>query len=203
MNGLASPTQEEGGGRQRRGPVFGMAMIFVFLVLAAQYESWAVPFSVLLGLPIGVLGAFIGVNAVGLENNVYVQIGIVTLMGLAAKNAILIVEFAKENHEKGMSLATAATEGAKTPLPAHHDGGACLHSWRHPAGDSERGRRRGSRQHWYRGVLGHADGFHCRPLLYPDALRSDLRAAAYMVTGDRKAIQWKTHVSTRNARGTP
>jgi multidrug efflux pump subunit AcrB len=73
-----------------------------------------VPFSVLLGLPIGVFGAFLGVKLMGLENNVYVQIGIVALMGLAAKNAILIVEFAKENHEKqGMSLETAATEGAK------------------------------------------------------------------------------------------
>ena len=91
-----------------------MAMIFVFLVLAAQYESWAVPFSVLLGLPIGVFGAFLGVSLVGLENNVYVQIGIVTLMGLAAKNAILIVEFAKEYHErKGMSLVAAAVEGAR------------------------------------------------------------------------------------------
>jgi HAE1 family hydrophobic/amphiphilic exporter-1/multidrug efflux pump len=89
-------------------------MIFVFLVLAAQYESWAVPFSVLLGLPIGVLGAFLGASLVGLENNVYVQIGIVALMGLAAKNAILIVEFAKEYHErKGMSLFDSAVEGAK------------------------------------------------------------------------------------------
>src|SRR5436853_6955758 len=93
-----------------------MAMIFVFLVLAAQYESWAIPFSVLLGLPIGVLGAFLGVSMAGLENNVYVQIGIVTLMGLAAKNAILIVEFAKENHEKGMGLVAAATEGPKLRL---------------------------------------------------------------------------------------
>src|SRR5205814_5067559 len=92
--------EKQAGGTQ--GPIFGMAMIFVFLVLAAQYESWAVPFSVLLGLPIGVFGAFIGVNAFGLENNVYVQIGIVALMGLAAKNAILIVEFAKENHDKGL-----------------------------------------------------------------------------------------------------
>ncbi len=91
-----------------------MAMIFVFLVLAAQYESWAVPFSVLFGLPIGVFGAFLGVYLVGLENNVYVQIGIVTLMGLAAKNAILIVEFAKESHEReGMSLYDAAVHGAK------------------------------------------------------------------------------------------
>jgi len=103
--------EKQAGGTQ--GPIFGMAMIFVFLVLAAQYESWAIPFSVLLGLPIGVFGAFLGVTLVGLENNVYVQIGIVALMGLAAKNAILIVEFAKENHEKGMSLAAAATEGAK------------------------------------------------------------------------------------------
>jgi HAE1 family hydrophobic/amphiphilic exporter-1/multidrug efflux pump len=104
--------EKEAGGTQ--GPIFGMAMLFVFLVLAAQYESWAVPFSVLLGLPIGVLGAFLGVSLVGLENNVYVQVGIVTLMGLAAKNAILIVEFAKEYHEKkGMSLIEAATEGAR------------------------------------------------------------------------------------------
>jgi multidrug efflux pump subunit AcrB len=89
-------------------------MSFVLLVLAAQYESWAVPFSVLLGLPVGVFGAFLGVSLVGLENNVYVQIGIVTLMGLAAKNAILIVEFAKEYHErKGMGLVAAATEGAR------------------------------------------------------------------------------------------
>jgi len=103
--------EKEAGGTQ--GPVFGMAMVFVFLVLAAQYESWAVPFSVLLGLPIGVFGSFLGVSLLGLDNNVYVQIGIVTLMGLAAKNAILIVEFAKEYHERGMSLVEAATEGAK------------------------------------------------------------------------------------------
>jgi HAE1 family hydrophobic/amphiphilic exporter-1/multidrug efflux pump len=104
--------EKQAGGTQ--GPIFGMAMVFVFLVLAAQYESWAVPFSVLLGLPVCVFGAFLGVTLVGLENNVYVQIGIVALMGLAAKNAILIVEFAKENHErKGMSLASAAMDGAK------------------------------------------------------------------------------------------
>jgi multidrug efflux pump subunit AcrB len=104
--------EKEAGGTQ--GPVFAMAMLFVFLVLAAQYESWAVPFSVLLGLPICICGAFLGVSLAGLENNVYVQVGVVALMGLAAKNAILIVEFAKEYHEKqGMSLVAAATEGAR------------------------------------------------------------------------------------------
>jgi HAE1 family hydrophobic/amphiphilic exporter-1/multidrug efflux pump len=104
--------EKEAGGTQ--GPIFGMAMLFVFLVLAAQYESWAVPFSILLGLPICVFGAFLGVTLLGLENNVYVQIGIVALMGLAAKNAILIVEFAKDYHErKGMGLVEAATEGAR------------------------------------------------------------------------------------------
>ena len=109
--GMAYQEKAAGG---TQGPIFGMAMVFVFLVLAAQYESWAVPFSVLLGLPICVFGAFLGVWLLGLENNVYVQIGIVALMGLAAKNAILIVEFANENHEKkGMGLVAAATEAAR------------------------------------------------------------------------------------------
>jgi HAE1 family hydrophobic/amphiphilic exporter-1/multidrug efflux pump len=109
--GIAYQEKEAGG---TQGPIFSMAIIFVFLVLAAQYESWAVPFSVLLGLPICVFGALLGVKLLGLENNVYVQIGIVALMGLAAKNAILIVEFAKENHEKqGLGLIAAATEGAR------------------------------------------------------------------------------------------
>jgi HAE1 family hydrophobic/amphiphilic exporter-1/multidrug efflux pump len=104
--------EKEAGGSQ--GIIFGMALIFVFLVLAAQYESWAIPFSVLFGLPIGVFGAFLLVGARGFVNDVYVQIGIVTLMGLAAKNAILIVEFAKDKHEKGgMNLFDAAVEGAK------------------------------------------------------------------------------------------
>jgi HAE1 family hydrophobic/amphiphilic exporter-1 len=88
----------------------------VFLVLAAQYESWAVPFSRLFGLPIGVFGAFLFVASRGFVNNVYVQIGIVSLMGLAAKNAILIVEFAKDEYENGKPLVDAALEGARLRL---------------------------------------------------------------------------------------
>jgi HAE1 family hydrophobic/amphiphilic exporter-1/multidrug efflux pump len=110
-SGIAYQEKTAGGSQ---GVIFGMALIFVFLVLAAQYESWAVPFSVLFGLPIGVFGAFLFVAFFGLVNNVYVQIGIVSLMGLAAKNAILIVEFAKEKHEReGMDLFEASMEGAK------------------------------------------------------------------------------------------
>ena len=164
--------EKEAGGTQ--GPIFGMAMVFVFLVLAAQYESWAVPFSVLLGLPICVFGAFLGVSLVGLENNVYVQIGIVALMGLAAKNAILIVEFAKEYHEKkGMSLAAAATEGARLRFRPIMMTALRVHSRRGSAGDRQRRRRRGARQHRHRGVRRHADGVHRGPVLHPDAVRAD------------------------------
>lgn len=91
-----------------------LAIVFVFLFLAAQYESWAIPFSVLFGLPIAILGAFVAISLLKIVNDVYVQIGIVMLLGLAAKNAILIVEFAKERYEKqGMSLFDATVEGAK------------------------------------------------------------------------------------------
>ncbi len=106
--------EKEAGGKQ--GVIFAMALLFVFLVLAAQYESWAVPFAVLFGLPIGVFGAFAGAWMRDLTNDVYVQIGLVMLLGLAAKNAILIVEFAKVRREQGMDLTEAALEGAKLRL---------------------------------------------------------------------------------------
>ncbi|HEX8076837.1 MAG TPA: efflux RND transporter permease subunit, partial [Chthoniobacterales bacterium] len=96
--------------------VFGMSLLFVFLILAALYESWTLPFSVLLGTPIAVFGAFAALWARGMENNVYAQIGLVMLIGLAAKNAILIVEFAELEYKRGRSLLDAALEGARLRL---------------------------------------------------------------------------------------
>jgi HAE1 family hydrophobic/amphiphilic exporter-1 len=96
--------------------IFGVSLLFVFLILAALYESWTLPFSVLLGTPIAVFGAFAALWARGMENNVYAQIGLVMLIGLAAKNAILIVEFAKLAHERGTPLLEAALEGARLRL---------------------------------------------------------------------------------------
>jgi HAE1 family hydrophobic/amphiphilic exporter-1 len=96
--------------------IFAFSLLCVFLILAAQYESWSLPFSVLLGTPIAVMGAFFALWLLRYENNVYAQIGLVMLIGLAAKNAILIVEFAKMEYDKGKPVIEAALTGAKLRL---------------------------------------------------------------------------------------
>ena len=121
----------------------GLAVIMVFLILAAQYERWSLPFSVLLALPFGTFGALAAVYLRGLTNDVYFQIGLVTLLGLAAKNAILIVEFAVMKHHEGMSASAAALEGCAAALPADPDDFARVHPRRAAARDlHRRGRRR-------------------------------------------------------------
>jgi len=96
--------------------VLGLSIVVVFLFLAALYESWAVPFAVLLATPFGFMGALAALKAIGIPFNVYGQIGLVTLVGLSAKNAILIVEFAKLNREKGMPIFEAALDAARLRL---------------------------------------------------------------------------------------
>lgn len=109
-SGLSYQEKQAGG---QTGVVMALVFLFVFLFLAAQYESWIVPIAVLLSLPVAALGAYLGVWLTGLENDVYFQIGLVTLIGLAAKNAILIVEFAKVQVDAGVDVVKAAVHAAR------------------------------------------------------------------------------------------
>ncbi|MEZ0311766.1 MAG: efflux RND transporter permease subunit [Myxococcota bacterium] len=112
-NALSYQEKQAQGGTAK---ILMLSIVFVFLILAALYESWSLPFSVLLSTPFAILGAYLGVWLRGFDNNVYVQIGLIVLVGLAAKNAILIVEFAKAELERGKPLLEAALEGAKLRL---------------------------------------------------------------------------------------
>lgn len=93
--------------------IFGIVLFFVYLVLAAQYESFIIPLSVIFSLPVGVFGSFMLLKVMGLENDIYAQIGLIMLVGLLGKNAVLIVEFAIQKHHEGMTVLEAAIEGAK------------------------------------------------------------------------------------------
>ena len=108
-SGLSYQEKQAGG---QTGTILALVFLFVFLFLAALYESWSIPVAVLLSLPVASLGAYIGISICGLENDTYFQIGLVTLMGLAAKNAILIVEFAKDEADAGQNVFKAALHAA-------------------------------------------------------------------------------------------
>jgi HAE1 family hydrophobic/amphiphilic exporter-1 len=110
-------SQEEIKAGANRGIIFAISVVFVFLFLAALYESWSVPFSVLFAVPIGAFGSILTLTFLpNITNNIYAQIGLITLIGLAAKNAILIVEFAKERVDRGMDIVKATLEAVQLRL---------------------------------------------------------------------------------------
>ncbi len=114
--GYSGQSYQERAATGQAGLVFGLGLVIVFLVLAAQYESWSIPFAVLLGVPFGALGALLGVWLRGLPSDIYFQVGLITVVGLAAKNAILIVQFANHMREEGMSIRDSAVEAARERL---------------------------------------------------------------------------------------
>jgi uncharacterized membrane protein len=113
--------------------LYTISILVVFLCLAALYESWSVPLSVLLVIPLGVVGAVLAANLRGLENNIYFQVALLTTMGLSAKNAILIVEFAEERYRAGMDLIEAALHAARPSI--HRIGHRRRNAVRHGARD--------------------------------------------------------------------
>lgn len=113
LKGMAREEQSSG---SQSAVIFGLCFVFVYFILSAQYESYLVPFSVLLGIPTGLLGVFVGISMAEISNNIYVQVALVMLIGLLAKNAILIVEFAMQRRKAGKSLTASAVEGAKARL---------------------------------------------------------------------------------------
>ena len=135
--------------------VFGLSLLFVFLILAALYESWSLPFSVLLGTPVAVAGAFLALMSRHLENDIFTQIGMVMLIGLAAKNAILIVEFAKNEHERGKDIVQAALDGAQLRLRPILMTFFCLHPGLRSALDGARFRSSGATHPGYGGDRRH------------------------------------------------
>ena len=114
----AGMTREEAGsnGSGATATIFGLCLLFVYLLLSAQYESYMLPFAVILSIPFGLAGTFIFAQMFGLSNNIYLQIALIMLIGLLAKNAILIVEFALERRHTGMSIVNAAIAGAGARL---------------------------------------------------------------------------------------
>ena len=153
------------------GPTFVLAIVFVFLLLAALYESWRLPWAVLLGSPLVALGSFFGVWLMGYDNNVYVAVGNIMLIGLAAKNAILIVEVAKAKHEEGKSIEDIVLGSGAAALSADPHDRVCLYPRRRAVDDRERRWLRCAERHGYGRLLGHAGRYRSRGVPHSWQLR--------------------------------
>ena len=183
--------------QERRAPgvavVFALAIFLVFLILAAQYESWGLPFSVLLGTPFAAFGAYLGlwlaraVHRPSYVNNVFAQIGLIMLIGLAAKNAILIVEFAKMEHDQGKGLVEAALLGGEAAVPADSDDRVRVHPRRRAAADGVGRRRRSAQGDGHDGVLRHARRDDPRRPADSDAVRGRREGRSAARSSPRRA----------------
>ena len=158
------------------GLIFVFGLVMVFLVLAAQYESWSIPFAVLFGIPFGAFGAFLGVWLRGMASDVYFQIGLLVVVGLAAKNAILIVEFASQLRAQGRSIREAAVEAAHERFRPILMTSFAFILGVAPLLDRQRGRCAEQALDRHRRVLRHAHRDHHRDLLHPALLLPDRQA---------------------------
>ncbi len=173
--------------------LLGLSALVVFLLLAALYESWTIPLAVLMTVPLGITGAVIAATMRGLPNDVYFTVGLITIIGLAAKDAILIIEFAKDLRAEGKSLIEATVEACSLALPPDPDDRPCLRLRRAADGDRDRRRRRQPA-----GARHQRDGRHDRGR-DPGAVDGAgvLRRGAASLAGDREKVEEKRRRTAR------